>query len=137
MDTDITPIFENDDDEPHNLPPRPLTPPPPIDQPQAPDSPRRESDPREVPHVPVLKDEAEHCSRLQDIMDPPPQPQAEYSYYPPQQMYAPMAPPQYHLPQPEPPAQQAKWDPFSSIGATAWVALGIAFIIGFVIGKLR
>ena len=27
--------------------------------------------------------------------------------------------------------------PFSSIGATAWVALGIAFIIGFVIGKLR
>ena len=128
MDTDITPIFENDEDEPQNLPL-------PIDQPQPPDSPRRESDPREVPHVPVLKDEDNQCTRLQDIMDPPPQPQAEYSYYPPQQMYAPL-PPQYHH-QPEPPAQQAKWDPFSSIGATAWVALGIAFIIGFVIGKLR
>lgn len=136
MDTDITPIFENDDEETQ----RPPTPPPPIDQPQAPDSPRRESDPREVPHIPVLKDDGEQCTtRLQDIMDPPPQPQAEYSYYPQQsQMYAPMVPPpQFHLPQQQPDSTNPKWDPFSSIGATAWVALGIAFIIGFVIGKLR
>ena len=126
MDTDITPIFENDDDAPHGLSP-------PMDQP---DSPHRESDQRDVPHIPVLKDEDNQCTRLQDILDPQPPPQAEYSYmnqqqpqYPP--MYAPL-PPQYHQ-QPEHP----KWDPFSSIGATAWVALGIAFIIGFVIGKLR
>ena len=106
MDTDITPIFENDDEEPHNLKP-------PIDQPQSPDSTRRESDPREVPHLPVLKDEDN-------------QPQQYH-----QPMYASL-PPQY-----QPPPEHPKWDPFSSIGATAWVALGIAFIIGFVIGKLR
>ena len=119
MDTDITPIFENDD----------------------------END--TVPHQPVpqhveeeSKDLNEHCSRLADILDPPaPPPEAEYSYMPQQQqqqfphpMYAPL-PPQYHLP--EPVVQQVKWDPFSTIGATAWVALGIAFIIGFIVGKLR
>ena len=114
MDTDITPIFENDD----------------------------END--TVPHQPVpqhieeeSKDLNEHCSRLADIMDPPtPPPQAEYSYMPQQQMFPhPMYAPQYQLPEPE--AKQVKWDPFSTIGATAWVALGIAFIIGFIIGKLR
>jgi hypothetical protein len=130
MDTDITPIFENDDEEPHNLKS-------PLDQIQPPDSPRRESDPMEVPHAPVLKDEDNQCTRLQDILDPPrPQPQAEYSYMnQPQQYHQPMyasLPPQY-----QPPPEHPKWDPFSSIGATAWVALGIAFIIGFVIGKLR
>ena len=29
------------------------------------------------------------------------------------------------------------WDPFSTIGVTSWVVIGIVFIIGFIVGKLR
>ena len=113
MDTDITPIFENDDEN---------------------DTPPRQSVPQHVEEE--IKDPQEHCSPLADIMDPPPPPQAEYSYMPQQQPFPhPMYSPQYHLP--EPAVQQVKWDPFSTIGATAWVVLGIAFIIGFIIGKLK
>jgi len=72
------------------------------------------------------------CSMIEDIMEPhhPPAPQEEYSHYPPQQWMMPQEPQ-------APPPPPAVWDPFSTIGSTAWVALGVAFIIGFIIGKMR
>jgi hypothetical protein len=57
--------------------------------------------------------------------------QQEYS-----QSY-PTYPPWVQYPQQQPAPREPQWDPFSTIGATAWVVLGVAFIIGFIIGKLR
>ena len=34
-------------------------------------------------------------------------------------------------------APMPTWDPFASIGTTAWLVMAIAFIMGFIIGKLR
>lgn len=33
--------------------------------------------------------------------------------------------------------QEVKWDPFSAIGVTSWFVIAIAFMMGFLIGKLR
>lgn len=109
MDTDVSPIFE----ESEALAAPPSTPPPlPVDQ----------TDPAPP-----------SCSWLDDVMEQQHPPlQQEYSMYN-------QAPPPWHYGQvPQvPPPQDPKWDPFSTIGATAWVALGVAFIIGFIVGKLR
>jgi|TARA_R110002074_G_scaffold85783_1_gene189651 hypothetical protein len=108
MDADVSPIFE--ESEALATPPE-LPPPLPVEQ----------TDPAPL-----------SCSRLDDIMEQHPPPlQQEYSVYnqPPPWHYGQV--PQVPLP------QEPKWDPFSTIGATAWVVLGVAFIIGFIIGKLR
>ena len=56
----------------------------------------------------------------------------------------PMPPPPVYYQQPMtmtmPPARVTSippWDPFASIGTTAWFVMAVAFILGFVIGKLR
>ena len=108
MDADVSPIFE--DSEALATPPELPPPPIPVEQADSPPS----------------------CSMLDEVMEQAPPPlQAEYSQYPPQWM---LQPPQHSM---VGPPQEPKWDPFSTIGATAWVVLGVAFIIGFVIGKLR
>ena len=56
------------------------------------------------------------------------QEQSFYHHQPPQQYYHEPAPPM---------PQQPHWDPFSTIGVTSWVVMGIIFIIGFIVGKLR
>lgn len=72
---------------------------------------------------------------IQDILDknhephePSEQEQMFYHHQAPQQYY--------HEPGPPMP-QQPHWDPFSTIGVTSWVVMGIIFIIGFIVGKLR
>jgi len=108
MDADVSPIFEESE-----APATPPASPPPIPVDQRPAS----------------------CSMLDEIMEEPHPPplQQEYSMYtqPPPWQYGQVP----HVPLPQ--AQDPKWDPFSTIGATAWVVLGVAFIIGFIIGKLR
>ena len=124
MDTDITPIFEDDEDDKQSVKDCPPL--------------RLALQPEETPSVPN-----EDCTRLQDILDPPDPPQSEYSSYPPQyhpQQFPMYAPPQQMMP-PYAPAERErepiKWDPFSTIGTTAWVVMAVVFIIGFIIGKLR
>ena len=81
----------------------------------------------------------DESSPLQDVIDDHPTQEQlgpEYSQhfqpaYPHQQPTYMYPPPQPHAPLPP------KWDPFSSVGATAWVVMALAFILGFVIGKLR
>ena len=51
--------------------------------------------------------------------------------YPPHQQYM------YHQPAPPASSPAPHWDPFSTIGITSWVVIGIIFIIGFIVGKLR
>jgi len=102
MDTDISPIFNND-------------------QPQ--DS------------TPIF-DIHDEQQPIQSRSEPPPhqfmqaQPsQEDYAYQPMQQ-------PVYTGNKQEVPLPP-RWDPFASIGVTSWVVLGIIFIIGFIVGKLR
>ena len=75
----------------------------------------------------------EDTSPLEDVIEPRPPPPLEQEYSQ-QQFYSPQQQPAFMYPSPPSPPQ---WDPFSSVGATAWVVMALAFIIGFVIGKLR
>ena len=138
MDTDITPIFDNDD----------------IHETTGPDQGIQTLSPQGAPPSPhsappSTNEHHSDCTRLQDVLDPPHQPpEHEYSQqfapHPAQQVPPWMYAPQYHPGVVDPPPGAPSvaggapiWDPFSTIGTTAWVVLGIAFIIGFVIGKLR
>ena len=79
--------------------------------------------------------------RTQDIPEPeieeqPPhvpihQPQPSYYYGPPPPAEMPLNPPPPQYP------NDGKWDPFSSIGTTAWVVMALAFIIGFIVGRMK
>ena len=57
-------------------------------------------------------------------------PQQSMQQYPSQYMYQQQS-------QPPPSSQTPHWDPFSTIGITSWVVIGIIFILGFIVGKLR
>ena len=107
--TEITPIFQDDDApaQPPQLPPTPL--------------PAREP---EIDRS-ALDD---HHTPINQILEPQP------SFYQQQPYYQPPAPPAAPV---TPAGPQPKWDPFSNIGVTSWVVIAIAFIIGFVVGKLR
>jgi hypothetical protein len=112
MDSDISPIFGNTDE---------------------PD--KKENDFSSIVH------DIQDASNINDVLSeephPLPQLQPEYSQHYIQQHPQPMMYP-YAPPPPVPHTEtQPKWDPFSSVGATAWVVMALAFIIGFVIGKLR
>ena len=111
MDSDISPIFGNTDE---------------------PD--KKENDFSSIVH------DIQDASNINDVLNEephsPPQLQPEYSQHYIQQHPQPMMYP--YAPPPAPHMEtQPKWDPFSSVGATAWVVMALAFIIGFVIGKLR
>ena len=104
---EITPIFQ-DDDQPTGPPP-----PPPLAAREQPEVDRGAELPQQIDH---------HQTPINQVMEPQP------SFYQP--------PPYYPEPAQGPPGQP-KWDPFSTIGVTSWVVIAIAFIIGFVVGKLR
>ena len=110
METDISPIFGN------NNPPEP----------------NKVDIGAIVPDRPI----PDSSSPLHNIIEPPHPEQLEPEYS--QQQFYPQQPTFMYPPPPPPsPQQQQKWDPFSSVGATAWVVMALAFIIGFIVGKLR
>jgi len=61
--------------------------------------------------------------------------QDDYAYHnqPQQQQQQ----PDYAMHNQNTPPLPPRWDPFASIGVTSWVVLAIIFIIGFIVGKLR
>lgn len=92
-------------------------------------------------------DESKHSTPIFDIQDEQ-QPIQSRCEPPQQQQFVQQQPSQddymYHMQQPvyaghkqEVHPLPPRWDPFASIGVTSWVVLGIIFIIGFVVGKLR
>jgi len=108
METDISPIFGN------NNPP--------------------ESDKADITSIVPDHPIQDSSSPLHNVIEPPPPEQLEPEYSQ-QQFY--QQQPTFMYPQPQPQPQPPKWDPFSSVGATAWVVMALAFIIGFIVGKLR
>lgn len=116
MDSEIKPIFEDDEQQGANPfsenQDRPPTPPRPPAQ--------QQDEPMDTP--------LEHVMNQQQRLEP----QSSFYHQPPPPW---IPPPQWNMhPQVDP---ALKWDPFSTIGVTSWVVISIVFMIGFVIGKLR
>ena len=124
MESDIAPIFNTKED------PRPIPEPDdkPLDSPVGDDGVFEEDDiPSETPLENVIQSDASfyHHPSQQAFPPHPPHPQVVHPHTP---MYYP-----FQMDN----KQEVKWDPFSAIGVTSWFVISIAFMMGFLIGKLR